>query len=456
MGRTAVAISGGGHRACLFALGALLYLAEAAKSKDVTSIASVSGGSLANGAIAQTLDFRTASAGEVRDLVGHVSSRVARGTLFSMPLTWIYLAVTLLVAGSVLIGPWLLPLTTAARILVFLGGLLVPAAVLQLRGPVCGRAFAATLFSPDGQPTRLREIARDLDHVICATDLHAGEHVYFSGRFVCGYRFGMGVPDDLHLHSAVRASAAFPGAFPPARFRTRRHKFRDPGEEKASKTPFFALVDGGVYDNMADQWAQGLPRRSKRWAALKPGFHPADELVVVNGSAGLNWSSQWHLAWPLASEVFSLTRDVSVLYDNGNSLRRQSLTARFDRAELEGQGLRGALVHIPQSPFKAPDAFKDADAIWPERAKRARGALAHLEQSGHDPDSWSTVAEANAAVKTTLSGLGTDVSARLLHHAYVLAMVNLHVILGYPLLDVPDRQRFVSLLEDGARSGDGS
>ena len=44
--RIAVALSGGGHRACLFALDALLYLVDAGKAKQLTSIASVSGGSL--------------------------------------------------------------------------------------------------------------------------------------------------------------------------------------------------------------------------------------------------------------------------------------------------------------------------------------------------------------------------------------------------------------------------
>jgi hypothetical protein len=44
-----VALSGGGHRAALFALGVLWYPADAGKNRSVTSIASVSGGSLTNG-----------------------------------------------------------------------------------------------------------------------------------------------------------------------------------------------------------------------------------------------------------------------------------------------------------------------------------------------------------------------------------------------------------------------
>lgn len=49
-------------------------------------------------------------------------------------------------------------------------------------------------------------------------------------------------------------------------------------------------------------------------------------------------------------------------------------------------------------------------------------------------------------VRTTLSRLGTETAAYLLYHGYVLAMVNLHVILGYPLLPVPSIDRFRSIV----------
>jgi hypothetical protein len=41
----AVTLSGGGHRATLFGLGALMYLVDARANTNVSSIASVSGGS---------------------------------------------------------------------------------------------------------------------------------------------------------------------------------------------------------------------------------------------------------------------------------------------------------------------------------------------------------------------------------------------------------------------------
>ena len=47
-----IAMSGGGHRATIFALGALLYLVDCGRNKDTTIISSVSGGSLTNAFLA--------------------------------------------------------------------------------------------------------------------------------------------------------------------------------------------------------------------------------------------------------------------------------------------------------------------------------------------------------------------------------------------------------------------
>ncbi|HEU4701939.1 MAG TPA: patatin-like phospholipase family protein [Conexibacter sp.] len=445
MTRTALSFSGGGHRACVFALGALLYLADAERCRQVVSISSVSGGSVANGYVAQRLDLLSATREEVEAAVGDVARCVAgRGVLFGATITWIYLALLALVLVASALGPWLLPIALPLQLLVLLVGLLlvVPALAL-LRGIVCGRAFAATLFSPAGEPTRLADVHRGVDHVICATDLHAGEHVYFSGDFVCAYRFGLGVPGDLPLHAAVQASAAFPGAFPVRWLRTRRFRFQA-GADGGERARWLALHDGGVYDNMADQWPRGLAARLRRWEQLTPGFREADELVVVNGSAGLGWSGARSLGLPLVGELAALLRDKSVLYDNGNSVRRQELVASFDLAERQREGMRGALVHIEQSPFRVPRRFA-GDAAWPERAERAAAALALLQEGDVDERAWSDVARANAAVKTTFCGLGAATTARLLHHAYVLAMVNQHVLLGHPLLPLPSAERFDAL-----------
>ncbi len=443
-----VSLSGGGHRAALFALGALLYLSDAGKNREVTSIASVSGGSLTNGHLAQALDYRVASKAEVDAWASRLAKRFASGgTLFAAPITWLYLALLALVMLAAVVGVWWLPVPIWARVLLFFAGLFVVGLVLQLRGAVCGRAFAKTLFSPSGKPTRLDEINTTIDHVLCATDLHAGEHVYFSGGFVCTYRFGFGEPGDLPLHTAVQASAAYPGGMPARWLPTARHRFQQPGDEAAAKTRYLVLADGGVYDNMGDQWAQGLDDRKRRWGSLAGRLQAPDELIVVNSSAGMEFTSAASLRIPLIGEFATLLRDKSVLYDNGTSVRREALVARFRLAELRGTGLRGALVHIPQTPYVVPDGFA-RDTDHPDRAARARAALDRLGDTDTSRREWKAIAEQNSGVGTGLSALGNDVAARLMRHAYVLAMVNLHVILGYPLLDLPEPTRFEALLAD--------
>ena len=69
-----------------------------------------------------------------------------------------------------------------------------------------------------------------------------------------------------------------------------------------------------------------------------------------------------------------------------------------------------------------------------------------LEKLGDTEEEWQRITDSNVRVRTTLSRLGPDAAARLIYHGYVLAMANLHTILDSPLLDVPDRSRFVALL----------
>lgn len=435
----AVALSGGGHRAALFGLGVLLYLVDAGKHRSVTSVASVSGGSLTNGYVAQSVDYASVTPEEFWNLARGLTTQIGRrGTLWAAPLTWAYLALLVVAALATFVGVWLLPLGLGWRMLVFLAALLVLGYLASLRGWVGARSFAHTLFSPDGKPTALAATARPVDHVLCATELHAGEHAYFSGRFVCSYRFGLGKPGDLGLHDAVHASAAYPGGFPARWFRTSRHDFAEPAEQEAATTKFMVLVDGGAYDNLGDEWALGVDRRNRRWASLDPSFHEPDELIVVNSSGPMGWRSMNTLRLPLLGEALTLKRDVDILYDTTTSTRRRWL---FDTFRSERGTLRGGIVQITQSPFLVAGEYAES----PRDDDAKRRALDALAALGDTRDEWAAVAAANRGVKTTLSKLGPDVSSRLVRHGYVLAMANLHVLLGYPLLPVPPAARFDEL-----------
>jgi predicted acylesterase/phospholipase RssA len=452
-----VTMSGGGHRASLFGLGVLLYLADASKLPEVSSIASVSGGSITNGFVAQTVDVTQMSDGATFEkAVAPFARQLAqRGTLFASRTTWVYVAVLALTGLAALVGPWFVPVAGVIQFLILVGALLVWAGfVASRRSWIAARAFRETLFSPGGTPTLLRDITGSVDHVFCATDLQSAEQVYFSKTFVYGYRFGLGNPGDLPLHDAVQASACLPGAFPPRWLRTDPLGFaypadlvhpEDPCPEPTDRPPerprYMVLTDGGVYDNMADQWALGFRGRRRCWPDLERDHNDPQDLVVVNSSAGLGWVEFKRSIIPGLGELLSLLKVKDVLYDQTTATRRRMLKDRSDRALRATEGLRVGLVNIPQSPF---DVAKEFARYSGPPAERARAALSAL---GDTESEWTEVARKDAMeVGTSLSKMGTEISARLLHHAYVLAMANLHVLLDYPLLTVPNRQRFADFV----------
>ena len=81
-GHLAVALSGGGHRATLFALGALLALVDRGLNRRVAQISSVSGGSIANAFVAQRCHFDQLRPGELDPVAADlVATIVTRGLL---------------------------------------------------------------------------------------------------------------------------------------------------------------------------------------------------------------------------------------------------------------------------------------------------------------------------------------------------------------------------------------
>lgn len=437
--KIAIALSGGGHRASLFGLGVLLYLTDAGRNRDVVSVSSVSGGSLTNAWLAQRGDYSNLTPEELESrVVRPFARRVAHlGTLWASWTTWGYV-VALFIALLAVIALWWLPVDLLWRKICFVSGLVGSGLLAGLRGRVCALALRRTLYTADGSSTLLRDIERDnVQHVICATDVRAGHHVYFSGGFVCSYRLGWGGPAEFRLADAVQVSAAFPGLFPPRWLPTKQHGFVD----GAADTPqFMVLSDGGVYDNMAEQWPIGVRYRKSRWPTQSDELHEPDALVVVDASGPMRWEAVRRLRIPAIGEFFALLRVIRVLYDKTTATRRIALVDRFDRAARDGRGPEGALIMINRSPYWTADYFSKQIEAWPERAKRAARVLEVLGDENRE--SWEHLAKENSRVNTTLSRLGSEVAAGLLYHGYVSAMANLHVILGFPLMTVPPSVRF--------------
>jgi hypothetical protein len=429
-----------------------MYL-DAKANANVTSIASVSGGSLTNGLVGQSLDFRETNGDQFRNRVAKpLATQIANsGTLFAPLFTKVYLVILALGAILVFIIPAIVSAPWYARILLFFAGLTVWGWIFGARGRVCARAFKTTLYSPNGRETKLADLKKaNLDQIICSTELRSAEQVYFAGDFVYSYALGYGIPGDLSLARAVQASADFPGGFPPSTLSTKQHKFTGappPGSGGPPEPPGeMVLTDGGVYDNMGEQWARGYADRVERCPNLAAGRTAPNQLVVVNASARIPWIPFRRRLIPLVGELAALMRVNNVLYINTTNVRRQAIVDSFNPADpTMVAGLPSVLVQIAQSPFRVASRF--ATGTTPV-ADRAREVLEFLKQ-GPSKDEWSKIAGDNAMVATSLSKFGTEVTARLIYQGYVVTMCNLRVLFGSAFPLFPEElaiERFRSLI----------
>ena len=206
------------------------------------------------------------------------------------------------------------------------------------------------------------------------------------------------------------------------------------------------LEDGGVYDNMADEWEYGFTRRLKTWPALATAQQRAARpVVIVNASKG------WDDLQPAATggiglELAGLLRSQGVQYDVSTAHRRQALMAGFIQASRTSatDDTEGVFVQIRDSPYRLPSLFEPKAGRTPDDAgRRAVEARAFLDSHGLGEAAWTERAAKSSAVATTLKPLGAAVCADLLEHGYFLAAANLHVVFGTGEMGVPPgRERF--------------
>ena len=284
----------------------------------------MSGGSITNGWVGLKTDLFVAASGDFRTDVAPLAAAVStRGTLWSAPLTYAYLAllVAILVVATVLCFP-LEGLSAVRR----LGRWPSPWSAGWPASGDGSRPGRST--GPSSRGAELSRLNPNTDHVICSCDLQTAESVFFSGRFVYSYRLGWGVPGDLPLARAVQASACLPGAFAPVVLPIGRHHFSLAGAGDDPLTRML-LTDGGVYDNMGTEWPLRLDARVREGGAPEPPPHTVDEVVVVNASAGLGVSRRASVTKPILGEITSLLAVKDVLYDQTTSVRRRLLDVRY-------------------------------------------------------------------------------------------------------------------------------
>ena len=337
-GEFAVALSGGGHRATLFAIGALMALVDRGLNRHVVQISSVSGGSIANAFVAQRCRFDRLGPGELDPIAAELIGTIVRKGVLSR--AWI----ATVAGGSVVVGIaagvglWLVGVPS---VLALLGGLFLVFGVLLSSGLIVQRLLNRRYFSPARASGRLGDLAdRNVEHVFCSTDLVLGQPVHFS-TWEGGTAWRMtgaartsplstwtGVRYEtagLSLAEVVRASSAFPG-IPPLRLRSdsalgapRRPPRRrgaastagDDADVPAPRSGALFLADGGLWNNLGSHVL-----REHRILRGREGADVGLPLLCVNSSAPGAASAPVVYSVPVVAQFAALFRTLRVLTVN--------------------------------------------------------------------------------------------------------------------------------------------
>jgi NTE family protein len=217
-------MSGGGYRAMLYHIGALVRLNELGFLPQLQEIASVSGGSITAGVLARAWStLRFDDEGVATNFVGEVAEPVIRFASIGVDVK------------AILLG--LLPCRTAAD--------------------GVARAYDRHLF----YGATLQDLPDKPRFTFMATNLQTGSGWRFAKGYAADYRVGRIDHPRLSLARVVAASSAFPPFLSPVRLEFESGAVRPMDGADLHRPPFTelaVLTDGGVYDNL------GLERVWKR------------------------------------------------------------------------------------------------------------------------------------------------------------------------------------------------
>lgn len=322
----AVALSGGGSRASLYCMGALIALTDRGLNKKISQISSVSGGSITNGFLAQRCDLSEVDADQLDDIASDFVGRVRKGTITRSVILAYALFAVLLAGGVTALLSEVLGIPAAALL-----GLFAVAVALLAIGKVVDLLLHRRFFSDSPRKT-VADLDRSVEHIFCATDLKAGQPVYLSTwsggvwwrRHATDLKGEGGSAGNLRIAEVVRSSAAFPG-IPPRRFH-----LQATGPEEKMVSCF--LADGGIWNNLGtqalleDKYFHGavhpLPGplfKLEEMAYCQPPEVLRDlkqPFLCINASAETTDAPSWLLATPLIASAFGLVRSMQVLATN--------------------------------------------------------------------------------------------------------------------------------------------
>lgn len=288
-GGRALCLSGGGFRAAIFHLGAMLRLHACGRLRDIDTISSVSGGSIASAWLACRY---LASRRDEREGFAAWCDRIDFLTVVVEPFRAVA-ARDLRTLPVLLTLPW---------------NWLWPSTRVGLLRRRYGRIF-------DGR--ELRDLPASPRFVFCATDLTFGANWEFSrrrcGDFQAGYlrRHGR-----IPLATAVAASSCFPPLFGPLRLDVTAEDFLRGAHRSAHGDHLrdrIELSDGGVYDNLATE----------------PVIKSSREVLVSDAGAPFAFVAGQHV-------LRRLLRYASVVGSQAVALRKRLLFRAIRAGEISG------------------------------------------------------------------------------------------------------------------------
>lgn len=294
-------LSGGGYRAMIFHLGALLRLNEACLLPHVTRVSSVSGGSITAAYLGlrwRDLDFDGDGRAKAIGVVVDNIREMARNS----------------VDAGAIIGGILLPGSIGER-------------VAEAYDRVLFRGETLAAFPDDSDGPRF---------VLNATNVQTGALWRFSRPYMGDYRVGLVERPTIALSLAVAASSAFPPVLSPLSIDI------DPAAKWSHggdlpQTEFrrrVVLSDGGVYDNL------GLETVVKRVGAVL--VSDAGQKIIPEDDPHHDWARH-------------SVRILDIVDNQVRSLRKRTLIDSYIRKDLIGcyWGIRSAFddYQAPSDPL---------------------------------------------------------------------------------------------------------
>jgi NTE family protein len=277
-GSVGLSLSGGGFRAALFHLGAIRRLNEFGILPKLTTVSSVSGGSILNGFLATRLPRPVVNG--IADFSGSVSKPVREFC-------------------SLDIRRW-----------------------LALEAVIPGTHNSSGLVKQYDQHLTGGRLLRDIPdtpiHVFCATDLAFGVNWMFKKPQCGDYQAGFqNTPGDWLASTAVAASSCFPPVFRPLNINL------DPGKLTGGKIPpgplrdkcvrELTLSDGGIYDNLG----------------LEPIWKNHEIVLSSDGGALFRVGGDTGFVW-------EVDRFISIPENQALALRKRWLISSFVSQQLKG------------------------------------------------------------------------------------------------------------------------